>query len=120
MMNFDADFSSLTNTFSSNLRLFLYSFELPKLMIVADIAIDGHCVNIVAGNLALSRALGDFVFKRNNMKLPEEQIVTGFSFLLYHCLRKVHCMLFCSITKVPHLLSFTYYGITYNEMLIVT
>lgn len=32
--------------------------------------------NRVNGNLALSRALGDFVFKRANKK-PEEQIVTG-------------------------------------------
>lgn len=29
------------------------------------------------GNLALSRALGDFVFKKNDSKRPEEQIVTG-------------------------------------------
>ena len=32
---------------------------------------------IFPGNLALSRALGDFVFKRNLKKPPEEQIVTG-------------------------------------------
>ncbi|XP_041461693.1 probable protein phosphatase 2C T23F11.1 [Lytechinus variegatus] len=31
----------------------------------------------VNGNLALSRALGDFVFKRNTRKPPEEQIVTA-------------------------------------------
>jgi len=36
------------------------------------------CVDVfITGNLALSRALGDFVFKKNNMKQPEEQIVTG-------------------------------------------
>ena len=35
------------------------------------------------GNLALSRALGDFVFKRNSKKSPEEQIVTG-KFLFYN------------------------------------
>jgi hypothetical protein len=29
------------------------------------------------GNLALSRALGDFIFKRNMDKRPEEQVVTG-------------------------------------------
>ena len=29
------------------------------------------------GNLALSRALGDFVFKKNDKKKAEEQIVTG-------------------------------------------
>lgn len=34
--------------------------------------------NRVNGNLALSRALGDFVFKRNSEKIPEEQIVTAF------------------------------------------
>lgn len=33
--------------------------------------------NRVNGNLALSRALGDFVFKKNLNKSPEEQIVTG-------------------------------------------
>jgi len=31
----------------------------------------------VNGNLALSRALGDFIFKRNDRKPPQEQIVTG-------------------------------------------
>ncbi|KAJ8950980.1 hypothetical protein NQ318_006364 [Aromia moschata] len=34
--------------------------------------------NRVNGNLALSRALGDFVFKRNSDKGPEEQIVTAY------------------------------------------
>ncbi|CAD7082370.1 unnamed protein product [Hermetia illucens] len=34
--------------------------------------------NRVNGNLALSRALGDFVFKRNALKKPEEQIVTAY------------------------------------------
>ncbi|XP_075159820.1 putative protein phosphatase 2C T23F11.1 [Haematobia irritans] len=33
--------------------------------------------NRVNGNLALSRALGDFVFKRNQKKSPEDQIVTA-------------------------------------------
>ncbi|XP_041359473.1 probable protein phosphatase 2C T23F11.1 [Gigantopelta aegis] len=33
--------------------------------------------NRVNGNLALSRALGDFVFKKNDKKRPEEQIVTA-------------------------------------------
>lgn len=33
--------------------------------------------NRVNGNLALSRALGDFVFKKNNSKSAEEQIVTA-------------------------------------------
>ena len=33
--------------------------------------------NRVNGNLALSRALGDFIFKRNNSKVAEEQVVTG-------------------------------------------
>ncbi|XP_012233100.1 probable protein phosphatase 2C T23F11.1 [Linepithema humile] len=32
----------------------------------------------VNGNLALSRALGDFIFKRNDRKPPQEQIVTAF------------------------------------------
>ncbi|RXG71562.1 putative protein phosphatase 2C T23F11.1 [Armadillidium vulgare] len=34
-------------------------------------------LNRVNGNLALSRALGDFVFKKNTHKCPEEQIVTA-------------------------------------------
>lgn len=34
-------------------------------------------LNRVNGNLALSRALGDFIFKRNEEKPPEEQVVTG-------------------------------------------
>lgn len=34
--------------------------------------------NRVNGNLALSRALGDFMFKRNTTKIPEEQIVTAY------------------------------------------
>lgn len=33
--------------------------------------------NRVKGNLALSRALGDFVFKKNKQKKPEEQIVSA-------------------------------------------
>lgn len=32
---------------------------------------------LLVGNLALSRALGDFVFKKNETKKPEDQIVTG-------------------------------------------
>lgn len=35
----------------------------------------------LTGNLALSRALGDFVFKKNDKKDPREQIVTGKKFL---------------------------------------
>jgi protein phosphatase 2C family protein 2/3 len=34
--------------------------------------------NRVNGNLALSRALGDFVFKKNENKAAEEQIVTAY------------------------------------------
>ncbi|XP_052277682.1 probable protein phosphatase 2C T23F11.1 isoform X1 [Dreissena polymorpha] len=34
--------------------------------------------NRVNGNLALSRALGDFIFKKNDKKKPEEQIVTAY------------------------------------------
>ncbi|XP_017058922.1 probable protein phosphatase 2C T23F11.1 [Drosophila ficusphila] len=33
--------------------------------------------NRVNGNLALSRALGDFIYKKNSLKSPEEQIVTA-------------------------------------------
>lgn len=40
--------------------------------------------NRVNGNLALSRALGDFGFKRNEKKTAKEQIVTGnlFKFII--------------------------------------
>lgn len=41
--------------------------------------------NRVNGNLALSRALGDFIFKRNANKKPEEQIVTGAYFFNCNC-----------------------------------
>ena len=34
-------------------------------------------MNRVNGLLALSRALGDFMFKKNDCKKPEEQIVSG-------------------------------------------
>ena len=39
--------------------------------------------NRVNGNLALSRALGDFLFKRNQLIPPEQQIVTGIIILFY-------------------------------------
>lgn len=39
--------------------------------------------NRVNGNLALSRALGDFSFKCNSEKSAEEQIVTGMSFISF-------------------------------------
>ena len=44
-------------------------------------------INIITfiGNLALSRALGDFVFKKNEKKPPEEQIVTGIYICIYVC-----------------------------------
>ena len=37
--------------------------------------------NRVNGNLALSRALGDFVFKKNDAKRAEEQIVTAYPYV---------------------------------------
>jgi len=58
---------------------------MPKLNVGIGVEICDHYEYVVAGNLALSRALGDFVFKRNNMKLPEEQIVTGLSLLFAEC-----------------------------------
>lgn len=52
--------------------------------------------NRVNGHLALSRALGDFMFKKNENKKPEEQIVSGmliqfsnfFIILIYYKIRK--------------------------------
>ena len=38
---------------------------------------DGRGFIIFSGSLALSRALGDFAFKKNPSKSPEEQIITG-------------------------------------------
>ena len=40
-------------------------------------------LNLLQGNLALSRALGDFVFKKNDKKKAEEQIVTGTSWNVF-------------------------------------
>ena len=37
--------------------------------------VEGNRVN---GNLALSRALGDYFFKRNEHKTAEEQVITAF------------------------------------------
>ena len=34
-------------------------------------------INVVKGNLALSRALGDFEFKKNYALPPERQIITA-------------------------------------------
>ncbi|XP_039294648.1 probable protein phosphatase 2C T23F11.1 [Nilaparvata lugens] len=42
--------------------------------------------NRVKGNLALSRALGDFVFKKNKQKRPEEQIVSALPDVKIHTL----------------------------------
>ncbi|KAK7069010.1 hypothetical protein SK128_009359 [Halocaridina rubra] len=41
-------------------------------------------LNRVNGNLALSRALGDFVFKKNELKGPEDQIVTDYGSTMTH------------------------------------
>lgn len=38
----------------------------------------------ILGNLALSRALGDFIFKRNTDKRAEEQVVTGEKSMSFH------------------------------------
>lgn len=39
--------------------------------------------NRVNGNLALSRALGDFIFKRNHKMSAEQQMVTGNTIIKY-------------------------------------
>jgi len=54
---------------------------------------------VIAGNLALSRALGDFVFKKNNMKLPEEQIVTGSSCHIVVC-RNFTAIVLCNLERL--------------------
>ena len=43
------------------------------------------------GNLALSRALGDFIFKRNTEKRPEEQVVTGKNSSMIFLSQSVRC-----------------------------
>lgn len=49
--------------------------------------------NRVNGNLALSRAFGDYTFKNNPEKSPEDQIVTGFAyFVLLICLQFVNAI----------------------------
>jgi len=57
-------------------------------------------VYVVAGNLALSRALGDFVFKKNNMKLPEEQIVTGSLCYSVIVCRKFTAIVSCNLERL--------------------
>jgi serine/threonine protein phosphatase PrpC len=53
--------------------------------------------NRVNGNLALSRALGDFLFKRNQLIPPEQQIVTGNKMLyMFH----LHNSMFYSMKKI--------------------
>ena len=48
--------------------------------------------NRVNGNLALSRALGDFVFKKNRHMTPEQQIVTGkLISIINQCFGSVKC-----------------------------
>ena len=42
-----------------------------------DLFLKRFLLLIFLGNLALSRALGDFVFKKNDKMKAEEQIVTG-------------------------------------------
>lgn len=39
--------------------------------------------NRVNGNLALSRALGDYIFKKNDQKKLDEQIVIGELFTIF-------------------------------------
>lgn len=39
--------------------------------------------NRVNGNLALSRALGDYIFKKNDQKKLDEQIVIGELFTMF-------------------------------------
>lgn len=42
--------------------------------------------NRVNGNLALSRALGDYIFKKNDQKRSDEQIVIGkYGYVNYDC-----------------------------------
>lgn len=51
-----------------------YDFENELLLVINNLF---YLIISFIGNLALSRALGDFVFKKNEKKPPEEQIVTG-------------------------------------------
>ena len=60
------------------------------------------------GNLALSRALGDFVFKKNDKKRPEEQIVTGkigkqAALILKLLTGTIHTFIHSSLLSLTHL-----------------
>jgi hypothetical protein len=54
--------------------------------------------NRVNGNLALSRALGDYIFKKNDQKKLDEQIVIGELFTMI--LLNIILLNFHSIHKV--------------------
>lgn len=43
-----------------------------------------HLRNLKTGNLALSRAIGDFTFKKNTALSPEEQIITANPDIMEH------------------------------------
>jgi len=72
----------------------------------------GHFLIIQTGDLALSRALGDFEFKENCMLSPEDQIVTANpditshertgedEFIVLACDGDAHCHLIIDITHV--------------------
>lgn len=51
--------------------------------------------NRVNGNLALSRAIGDFTFKENKALPPEQQIITGGL-----CIIGYGCVL-CVLNNIP-------------------
>uniref|UniRef100_A0A023FQF5 protein-serine/threonine phosphatase n=1 Tax=Amblyomma cajennense TaxID=34607 RepID=A0A023FQF5_AMBCJ len=61
--------------------------------------------NRVNGNLALSRALGDFVFKKNEKKSPEEQIVTAYPDVIVKDLTPEHEFLLLACDGIWDVLS---------------
>ena len=63
--------------------------------------------NRVNGNLALSRAIGDFNFKSNQRLKPEEQIITGMSLSLSLSLSRTCMHLYTSLLNFPHALLYS-------------
>lgn len=64
-------------------RLVFFSTSLTVVSLVRFFKFKQYIDIFPLGNLALSRALGDFCFKKNVQKSAEEQIVTGY---LFYCI----------------------------------
>eukprot|EP00112_Aurelia_sp_Birch-Aquarium-sp1_P006300 Seg1698.2 transcript_id=Seg1698.2/GoldUCD/mRNA.D3Y31 product="putative protein phosphatase 2C T23F11.1" protein_id=Seg1698.2/GoldUCD/D3Y31 len=61
--------------------------------------------NRVNGNLALSRAMGDFIFKKNTKKSAEEQIVTAYPDVTVHKITDDHEFIFLACDGIWDVMS---------------